>query len=137
MLTLVWGLVTFPLYSICAAHMNDHVEEGGFVEASSGLLLIFAAGAVLGPLLVSPFMSLRTPYALFGWIAAFQIVLALFVAYRMRKRERVPEAERGEFFDSLNEIQRVFHSETPPVPEAEAEPENKPKSKDGDPPASA
>ena len=65
----------------------------------------------------------------------------------MRKRERVPEAERGEFFDSLNEIQRVFHSETPPVPEAEAEPEagdapeggaeaeDEPKDKDRDPPA--
>ncbi|MDX1576516.1 MAG: MFS transporter [Kiloniellales bacterium] len=142
-LTLVWGLVTFPLYSICAAHMNDHVEEGGFVEASSGLLLIFAAGAVLGPLWVSPFMTLRTPYALFGWIAGFQIVLALLVLYRMKVRAPVPEAERSEFFDSLNEIQRVFHSESPqPAPEAEAEtataePHSQPTAKDGDPPASS
>jgi MFS family permease len=140
-LTLVWGLVTFPLYSICAAHMNDHVEEGGFVEASSGLLLIFAAGAVLGPLIVSPFMTLRTPYALFGWIAAFQILLAVLVVYRMRKRDRVPDSERSEFFDSLNEIQRVFHSETAaPAPEAEdapeAEPESAPEQKGGDMPPS-
>jgi len=146
-LTLVWGLVTFPLYSICAAHMNDHVEEGGFVEASSGLLLIFAAGAVLGPLIVSPFMTLRTPYALFGWIAAFQILLAVLVVYRMRKRDRVPDSERSEFFDSLNEIQRVFHSETAaPAPEAEdaseaesapePEPESAPEQKGGDMPPS-
>jgi len=127
LLTLLWGIAAFPLYSICAAHMNDHVEEGGFVEASSGLLLIFAIGAILGPLIVSPFMTLRTPYALFGWIAAFQLLLAVFAVYRMRVRERVPESERGDFVESLHEIQRVFHSDNPPT---EPQPESKGQSGD-------
>ena len=127
LLTLLWGITAFPLYSICAAHMNDHVEEGGFVEASSGLLLIFAIGAILGPLIVSPFMTLRTPYALFGWIAAFQLLLAVFAVYRMRVRERVPESERGDFVESLNEIQRVFHSDSPPT---EPQPASKGRSDD-------
>jgi hypothetical protein len=65
---------------------------------------------------------------LFGWIAGFQILLAVFVVYRMRVSERVPESERIEFVESLNEIQRVFHSDSPP-PEPEA-PE--PESEDGD-----
>ena len=121
-LNLLWGLTTFPLYSICAAHMNDHVAEGGFVEASSGLLLIFAAGAVLGPMIVSPIMTLRTPYALFNLIAAIQLLLAGFAVYRMRVGKRVPEAERSDFIESLNEIQRVFHSDDPP---AEPRPESK------------
>jgi hypothetical protein len=85
--------------------MNDHVKEGGFVEASSGLLLIFAAGAILGPLIISPFMTLRTPYALFGWIAAFQLLLVVFTVWRMAVRERVPNSERNEFVESLHEIQ--------------------------------
>ena len=124
-LTLLWGITSFPLYSICAAHMNDHVEEGGFVEASSGLLLIFAAGAVLGPMIVSPFMTLRSPYTLFSLIAATQLLLAVFAVYRMRVGERVPEAERSDFLESLNEIQRVFHSDDPPT-------EPRPESKDRD-----
>ena len=111
LLALMWGITAFPLYSICAAHMNDHVKEGGFVEASSGLLLIFAAGAILGPLIISPFMTLRTPYALFGWIAAFELLLAVITVWRMTVKERVPEAERRDFVESLNEIQRVFHSD--------------------------
>jgi MFS family permease len=127
LLTLLWGITAFPLYSICAAHMNDHVEEGGFVEASSGLLLIFAIGAILGPLIVSPLMTLRTPYALFGCIAAFQLLLAAFAVYRMRVRDRVPETERGDFVESLNEIQRVFHSDSPPT---EPQPESKGRSDD-------
>ena len=107
-LTLLWGMSAFPLYSICAAHMNDHVEEGGFVEASSGILLTFAAGAIAGPLIVSPFMTLISPYALFGWTAIFQIALVGFVIYRMRIREAVSEARRSSFVDALNEIQTVL-----------------------------
>ncbi len=107
-LTLLWGMSAFPLYSICAAHMNDHVEEGGFVEASSGLLLAFAAGAIAGPIIVSPFMTLITPYALFGWTALFQIVLVVFVIYRMRIREEVSEARRSSFVDALNKIQTIL-----------------------------
>ncbi len=122
LLALIWGLTAFPLYSICAAHMNDHVKEGGFVEASSGLLLIFAAGAILGPLIVSPFMTLRTPYALFGWIAVFQLLLAVFAVWRMTVRESVPESERSDFVESLNVVQRVFHSDDSPTePRSEGE----------------
>ncbi|MCZ6846754.1 MAG: MFS transporter [Alphaproteobacteria bacterium] len=111
-LTLLWGMSAFPLYSICAAHMNDHVEEGGFVEASSGILLTFAAGAIAGPIIVSPFMTLISPYALFGWTALFQIALVVFVAYRMRIRDEVSEAQRGSFFDALNRIQTVLPMST-------------------------
>jgi len=107
-LMILWGMSTFPLYSICAAHMNDHIEEGGFVEASSGLLLTFAAGAIAGPIIVSPFMTLITPYALFGWTALFQISMVVFIVYRMRVREAVSEALRSSFADTLNQIQTVL-----------------------------
>lgn len=107
-LSMLWGMSAFPLYSICAAHLNDHVEEGGFVEASSGFLLTFAAGAIAGPIIVSPFMTLITPYALFGWTAFFQIALAVFIVYRMRIREAVSEARRSSFVDALNKIQTVL-----------------------------
>jgi len=107
-LSMLWGMSAFPIYSICAAHLNDHVEEGGFVEASSGFLLTFAAGAIAGPIIVSPFMALITPYALFGWTAFFQIALAVFIVYRMRIREEVSEARRSSFVDTLNQIQTVL-----------------------------
>ncbi len=104
------------VYSICAAHMNDHVEEGGFVEASSGLLLTFAAGAIAGPIIVSPFMTLITPYALFGWTALFQITMVVFIVYRMRIREEVSEDQRSSFADALNQIQTVL-----PIPTSTAD----------------
>ncbi len=106
-LTLLWGIVVFPLYAICAAYMNDHVSDDGFVEASSGILLMFAAGAIVGPLVISPFMTLRTPYVLFSGIAFFQIALALFIAYRRISGKAMPLAARSDFVEALNDAQTV------------------------------
>jgi MFS family permease len=103
----LYGITSFPLYSICAAHMNDHVKDGGFVEASSGLLLLFAGGAVAGPLIVAPLMWYFNPYALFSFTAAAQTLLALFALYRLRIRASVPEDMRSRFVDALRDSQTV------------------------------
>lgn len=104
---IVYGATTFPLYAICTAHMNDHVAEGGFVEASSGLLLVFAAGAVIGPLIASPVMSALNAYGLFSLTACIQAVLAIFAITRLRMRAAVPEDERTLFVDSLRATNTV------------------------------
>ncbi len=67
-----------------------------------------ASGAIAGPIIVSAFMTLITPYALFGWTALFQIAMAVFIVYRIRIREEVSEARRSSFVDALNEIQTIL-----------------------------
>src|SRR3546814_18859644 len=62
----LFGLFNLPVYSITVAHMNDHVEPGGYVEDASGLLLGYVLGAVAGPLLSSTFMPHFGPDARFG-----------------------------------------------------------------------
>ena len=109
---IVYGAATFPLYAICTAHMNDHVVEGGFVEASSGLLLVFAAGAVIGPLIASPIMSQLNAYGLFSLTAVLQAVLAIFAIVRLRARVAIPEDERKRFVDSLRAAQTVSPIDT-------------------------
>ncbi len=103
----LFGLFAFPLYSLSAAHMNDSVESGGFVEATSGLLLLYAAGAVVGPLLGSAAMRLMGPGGLFIYTAAVHVVMAVFAVYRMRQRGRPPEEEREPFADSIRVAQTV------------------------------
>src|SRR3546814_1189947 len=68
--------------------MNDHVEPGGYVEAASGLLLVYAMGAVAGPLISSTFMQHFGPDAMFGVTASVHLALAGFAFYRMRQRAR-------------------------------------------------
>lgn len=50
-LTAVLGGLTLPVYSICMAHMNDHLNRSQMVAASGTLVLILAAGMSLGPTL--------------------------------------------------------------------------------------
>src|SRR3546814_17128610 len=81
--------------------MNDHVEPGGYVEAASGLLLVYAMGAVAGPLISSTFMQHFGPDAMFGVTASVHLALAGFAFYRMRQRARAPEEEQVAFTESL------------------------------------
>lgn len=103
----LFGFFSFPLYALCAAHTNDAVESGGFVEAASGLLLIYAAGAVAGPLIASTAMRLGGPSGLFVYMASVQAVMAVFVLHRLRKYSRPPEDKREPFTDSLRIVQTV------------------------------
>jgi len=129
---MLYGITSFPLYSICAAHMNDHVKDGGFVEASSGLLLLFAGGAVAGPLIVAPLMRYFNPYALFSFTAAAQTLLVLFALYRLRARASVPEDMRSRFVDALRDSATVTaftpedgqDEDTPSTPLAEEDPQS-------------
>jgi MFS family permease len=103
----LFGLFAFPLYAICAAHMNDSVEAGGFVEASSGLLLLYAAGAIVGPLIASAAMRLVGPEGLYFFTAVTHISMAGFAVYRLGRRERRPEEERAPFAESIVIAQTV------------------------------
>src|SRR3546814_1641006 len=75
-LIFLFGLFTLPIYSITVAHMNDYIEPGGYVEAASGLLLVYAMGAVVGPLVSSIFMQYSGPDALFAVTASVHLALA-------------------------------------------------------------
>lgn len=116
-LIFLFGLFTLPIYSITVAHMNDYIEPGGYVEAASGLLLVYAMGAVVGPLVSSIFMQYSGPDALFAVTASVHLALAGFAFYRMRLRARAPEEERAAFSESLNLAQTVATIEFSPVDE--------------------
>ena len=98
----LFGVFAFPLYSLCVAHANDFVEGKSFVEAASGLLLTYAAGAVVGPIMASIVISQAGTGGLFYFTAAIHLIFAGFVIFRIRRRDPVPEAERGDFVEAAN-----------------------------------
>jgi MFS family permease len=106
-LVFLFGLFAFPIYGIAVAHMNDYVESDGYVEAASGLLLVFALGAVVGPVAASTLIRIFGPDALFGMTAAVQLCLAGFALYRMQMRAPAPLEEHVAFTESLNFAQTV------------------------------
>lgn len=87
----------FALYPLCVAHVNDHVDEGEFVEASSGMLLLQGSGAVAGPILAAMLMGWFGSAALFVFTAAVHGLLMVFVFSRLRRKARPSAADRGDF----------------------------------------
>ncbi len=92
-----FGGSALSMYALCVAHANDYVDPADAVETSSGLLLTFAAGAVLGPFLGSIVMGSVGPGGLFLYTALFHALLAAFAFYRMRRRATLPSGEKERF----------------------------------------
>ncbi|MEO1550625.1 MAG: MFS transporter [Pseudomonadota bacterium] len=82
----VFGAVTFPVFSISAAHANDFAEPDFVVELSASLIFLFGMGAITAPLFASALMDRFGPAALFAMIACAHGVLVLFGLYRMTRR---------------------------------------------------
>jgi MFS family permease len=87
-LVALFGGFAMPIYAIGVAHMNDFVASDAFVESSSGLLLVYGIGAVIGPVCASLAMEAAGAFALFAFIAAVYAVDAAVAALRMRVRRR-------------------------------------------------
>ena len=104
----LFGVFAMPLYAICIAHMNDFVPADGFVEASCGLLLVYSAGAVCGPLLATVFVEWLGAVGLFVFTALAHACMAVFAIQRMYQRERPPDEERSDFVAVPHAVQNVF-----------------------------
>ena len=81
---ILFGITSFPIYSLAAAHANDFIDPQQMVELSSSLLFSYALGAIASPLLVSYAIGAFGPYAMFTFIALAHIVLCVFSFIRMR-----------------------------------------------------
>jgi MFS family permease len=96
-IVVLYGCCIYPLYGLCVAHANDFVAREEFVEASSGLLLTWAIGATIGPLVAAPLIDLIGPGGLFLYTALLHAAFVGIVAVRMRRRAARPPAERPDF----------------------------------------
>ena len=115
----LFGVFAFPVYAMAVAHTNDHVSQGTFVEVSGGLLFLFAAGAVAGPLLASFAMSLTGPGGLYMFTAAVHGSMAIFALYRTYRREQVPLEERTSFRHGLEAASTLSNVFEEPEPDAD------------------
>ncbi len=86
-----FGLTTFPIYSVAAAHAHDFASSDERVELSAALMFFFALGAIAAPLLASRLIETFGPPAMFVMIAVGHGVLVIFGLVRMRARPTVAE----------------------------------------------
>lgn len=108
----MFGAGAFPLYPLAVAHANDHAEPSGYVETSSGLLLVYGLGAAAGPLLASLLRLTSPAPTLFMFTAAVHLLLIGYVVWRMTRRPRAAPEDRVEFTDAAIAAQTVTSVES-------------------------
>ncbi len=81
-----FGLTTFPIFSVSAAHANDFADNSQRVELSAALMFFYALGAIAAPLLASKLIDWYGPPAMFFMIGAGHALLVLFSVVRMTVR---------------------------------------------------
>ena len=104
----LFGGFALPLYSLSAAHANDHARSGQFVELAAGLTMFFAVGAMIGPLIASIVMDRYGPGAFFVYTAILHLALVAFVLVRMSARGAVPLNRRKRFVWLLRTSPMIF-----------------------------
>ena len=104
----LFGGFALPLYSLSAAHANDHARPGQYVELAAGLTMFFALGAMCGPLLASAVMDRFGPSAFFIYTAVLHLAFVAFVGVRLVSREGVPANRRGRFVWLLRTSPVIF-----------------------------
>jgi len=82
----LFGLTTFPIYSVAAAHAHDFATSDERVELSAALMFWFAMGAIAAPYGASILIDVYGPEALFIMLAIGHAGLIVFGIARMRAR---------------------------------------------------
>ncbi len=93
----LFGAGAMPVYSLSSAHTADHAKASDMVQVSTGLLLIYTIGAVVGPTLAASLVEFTVPGALFALTAITHVSMAVLTIYRLSQRAAVPVADREPF----------------------------------------
>lgn len=82
---LAFGALTFPLYSLSVALVHDVLVPREALEATRGLMLVYGAGAMLGPALTGVAMDAFGARAMYALLALLCAGLAGYAALRVRR----------------------------------------------------
>ena len=91
------GAACLTLYSLFNAHTNDRLRQEHRVAASSGLILFFGIGAVLGPPAGGWLMARAGPSGLLLFIGAMLALTGAFALYRRLHGKPVPATARTHY----------------------------------------
>ena len=81
----LFGAFQFTIYSLSAATANDLVSSEQRVQVAAALLIIYGAGASIGPIIAGLFMSFMGPQGLFAYFALVSLLLSLFATIKRRR----------------------------------------------------
>ena len=87
----LFGFVTFPIFSVAAAHANDFADQDKYVDIAASLIFIYGLGSIISPLLTSGMIDLFGPASLFVFLSIVHIFLSVIGGIRMMARPSVTD----------------------------------------------
>jgi MFS family permease len=93
----IWGAGALSFYGLCVAHAIDRTPRGRVPQVMSGLLFVWAAGSIVGPLMSGTAMRMADRVGLFGLAGVLLLVLAGLMVLRVRQRAAPTEAQQEEW----------------------------------------
>lgn len=83
------GGAIFPLYSLSIAYTNDWIPNPKMVAASSSLVMVNGAGAIIGPLATAGLFAVADQ-AFFFLIAGSHAAMATYIGWRIMVKDALP-----------------------------------------------
>jgi MFS family permease len=83
----VWGAGALSFYGIAVAHMADRAEPGRLAQSAAGLLFVWAAGSVIGPIIMGPLVDWFDVAGMFWFAGAAALFVCLAMFWRRTARE--------------------------------------------------
>jgi MFS family permease len=83
----VFGMTSFPIYSVSAAYANDFAPKDFVVELNAALMFFSSVGAIVSPFATASLIAAFGSAAMFVFIAAAHGILIAFALYRMTRRK--------------------------------------------------
>ena len=77
-LALLFGISTFPIYSLSAAHANDFAGSDDVLDLSASLIFFYALGAIISPIIAGYIIGRFGMSYLFIYISLAHILLMTF-----------------------------------------------------------
>lgn len=93
----LFGGFSIPTYSLFNAHVNDRVPLKKMVAASSGLVFLNGAGAILGPNLAALSIELTGPDGFFITLAGIHGLIGVITLFRMIRRPAPTAKQQVDF----------------------------------------
>ena len=78
------------LYAISISQTFDNLKQPEMGAAMGALIIVYAIVAIVGPLASSNIMQRVGPDALFYLLCALQVLLLIYIVYRISQREALP-----------------------------------------------
>ncbi|HEY7905747.1 MAG TPA: MFS transporter [Wenzhouxiangella sp.] len=93
----LYGSFAFSIYSLAAAHTNDHVEPEQMLEVSSSLQLLWGGGAIVGPILTGFLMQSISPSVFLPFLMGAALIPAVFAIWRIQVSDAIDPEDQGDF----------------------------------------